>query len=519
MLAFSLFSLLCSAPAGPPEIIDDPPVTALAQALADGTLSSRALVERYQARIAALDPLLASVIELNPDALELADRADAARKGGAKAKSPLDGLPILIKDNVSTHDRMTTTAGSLALEGFIAPEDAEVVRRLREAGAIILGKTNLSEWANIRSSFSISGWSGRGGQTRNPYALDRSPIGSSSGSGAAIAANLAVVALGTETDGSVTMPASVSGLVGLKPTVGLVSRHAIIPISHSQDTAGPMARSVADAAALLDAIAGPDPRDPITLRAPSRASSYLAGLDAKALAGARVGVVRALFGKSPHSDRVAEEAIARMRTLGAVIIDPVEIPTIDKLGQDENEVLLYELKADLDDYFKRFGRGAKVHSLAELIAWNEAHADRELFWFGQDLLETAAKKGPLSNKAYQTSLTRSQRLARAEGIDRAMGQHHLDALFGPTSGPAGLIDPVAGDYGSFGASTLPAVAGYPHLTVPGGMVSGLPIGVSYFGRAYSEAKLLGIGYAFEQATHHRAPPKMLKTVALPPLKR
>lgn len=509
--------IAADAGAGPEVATEEDSIVDLARKLGEGKETSHSLTEKLIARIEAIDrkgPALASVLELNPDALQIADQLDAERKSKGP-RGPLHGVPILIKDNIATSDRMMTTAGSLALEGLIAPVDAHVARRLREAGAVLLGKTNLSEWANIRSAFSTSGWSGRGGQTKNPYVLDRNASGSSSGSGAAVAAGLAPAAIGTETDGSITSPAGACALVGLKPTIGLVSRSGIIPIAHSQDTAGPMTRTVADTAIVLDAIAGVDPRDPSTLKAPKRDRAYASFLDPKGLSGARIGVVRQLFGKSPHADRVAEAAIARMKELGAVIVDPVDIPTATKLGDDELLVLLYELKADLAAYLGPLGAAARVHSLAEVIAFNEANADRELRLFGQDLFIAAEKKGPLTSKEYRTALARNQRRARAEGIDAAVKKHRLDALFGPTQGPPGLIDPIAADYGCAGNSTsLPAVAGYPHITVPGGFVAGLPIGVSFFGRAFSEGALIRTAYAFEQATHHQRPPRFLRTADL-----
>ncbi len=475
----------------------------LAMAQADGKLTARALAEAYLARIEAIDrtgPRINSVIELNPDALAIADALDAERAAQGP-RSPLHGMPVLLKDNIDTADRMRTSAGSLALAESIAPRDAFVADRLRAAGAVILGKTNLSEWANFRSTRSTSGWSSRGGQTRNPNALDRNPCGSSSGSGASVAANLCVAAVGTETDGSIVCPSNACGLVGLKPTVGLVSRAGIIPISASQDTAGPMARTVADAAALLSALAGVDERDATTAAARDHVQAdYTAFLDRDALRGARLGVVRGMFGSNPHVIRLVESALAELKGLGAELVDPVEMPTQGKFHDDEFTVLLYEFKDGLNAYFASLGDVAPVKTLGELIAFNELNRERTMPFFEQEILKMAE----------------CVRMSRAEGIDGVMGRHKLDALIAPSGGPAFPIDLVNGDhYTGTGSSTFAAVAGYPHITVPAGQVFGLPVGLSFFGRAWSEPRLIGFAYAFEQATRHRRAPTFAAGAMLP----
>jgi amidase len=480
-------------------------------------MTSRRAVDLYLARIESIDrggPALRSVIEINPDARSIADALDAERRAG-KIRGPLHGVPLLIKDNIDTGDRMTTTAGSLALEGSIAKRDAFVVERLRAAGAVLLGKTNLSEWANIRSTKSSSGWSAGGGQTRNPYVLDRNPCGSSSGTGAAIAANLAAAGVGTETDGSIVCPSGVAALVGVKPTVGLVSRSGIIPISHSQDTAGPMTRTVADAAVLLTAMAGVDPPDPATARSASRTADYVKALDAGALKGARVGVARKrYFGYSPPADRAIEAAIAAMKAAGAVIVDPADIPTAAALDACELDVLLYELKADLNAYLSALPAGVKVRSLADVIAFNERERAREMPHFGQELFVMAEKKGPLTSPAYLSAKRSCQTRARSQGIDAVMTRHRLDAIVAPTGSPAWPIDLVNGDHFLGASSTPAAVAGYPAITVPAGFANGLPIGISFMGRPWSEARLIALAYAFEQATRHRVPPAFLPTLRL-----
>jgi amidase len=477
-----------------------------------GRWTARRLVELYLERIEATNlrgPELRALIETNPDALEIADRLDAERREG-RARGPLHGIPILLKDNFDTADRTTTTAGSLALEGSVPGADAFVAARLRAAGAVLLGKANLSEWANFRSTRSSSGWSARGGQCRNPYVLSRNPCGSSSGSGVAVSASLAAAALGTETDGSVVCPSHACGIVGVKPTVGLVSRTGIIPISHTQDTAGPMARTVTDAAILLGAMAGVDPEDPATAgSAAGGRADYTSILDPGALKGARIGVARGYAGFHEKVDGLLEDALAAMRGGGAEIVDPADPGSIREMGEPEWEVLLYEFKADLDAYLARLGPGAPVRSLAEIIAFNERNAEREMPWFGQEIFLLAQEKGPLTEKAYLDARAAARRLARERGIDGVMDRHGLDALVAPTGGPAWVTDLVNGDHFGGSSSEPAAIAGYPNVTVPAGFVHGLPVGISFFGRAWSEPVLLRLAYAFEQSTRHRARPRFL----------
>ena len=525
-LCLVLFTVVCGAAAsrgqqGPvvaPFELDEATISQLQDGMKAGRYTSRRLVELYVGRINAIDrsgPTLRSVIELNPDALSIADALDAERKSG-RVRGPLHGIPVLIKDNIDTGDRMMTTAGSLALMGSSAPRDAFSAAKLRTAGAVILGKTNLSEWANFRSTKSTSGWSGRGGQVHNPYALDRNPCGSSSGTGAAIAANLATIGVGTETDGSIVCPSGANGLVGIKPTVGLISRTGIIPISHTQDTAGPMTRTVADAAILLGAMTGVDPLDPAT--AASRAApqtDYAAALKADGLKGARIGVARKrYFGYSPVTDTLMEAAIAAMKAQGAIIVDPADIATAARLDDCEFEILLYEFKAGLNKYLLTRAPAGAVHSLKDLIAFNTREQPREMPFFGQEILVMAEKKGPLTSAAYQKALTTCRARSRTLGIDAVMTKFHLDAIVAPTGSPAWLTDLVNGDHFLGASSTPAAVAGYPSITVPAGFAYGLPVGVSFIGRPWSEAKLITFAYAYEQATKHRKPPAFPATAPI-----
>ena len=517
-LVFVSFAGLASA--GAPPQLAYASIAQLQQRMDTGTLDSRELARALLDRIQRIDragPALRAVIETNPEALELAGALDAKR---TPSHGPLYGIPVLLKDNIDTGDRMLTTAGSLALIDAPAPRDAGLVERLRKAGALVLGKTNLSEWANFRSSHASSGWSGRGGQTKNPYVLDRNPCGSSAGSGAAVAAGLATLAIGSETDGSIICPAAMNGIVGIKPTLGLVSRSGIVPISHNQDTAGPMARSVADAAALLSVIAGSDPRDPATAEADRHATDYTKFLDPEGLKGKRIGVVRQLAGAEPNADRVLEQSIALMKAQGATIIDPVKLPHLADLGEPEITVLLYDFKHDINAYLA--GRqGLKARTLDDLIAFNKAHAAEEMPWFGQELFEQAAAKGPLTDKAYTDALARAKRLSGPEGIDAALQSQHLDALLAPSWGPAFMTDPVLGDHivsgdpTVGGASQPAAVAGYPSITVPAGFAHGLPVGIVLFGAKWSEPTLISIAYGFEQHAKAWQAPQFLPTVSDP----
>lgn len=497
--------------------LEEATVAELQAGMKKGKWTARSIAQTYLSRIDKIDkqgPAVNSILELNPDALKIADALDRERKTKG-ARGPLHGIPVLIKDNIDTADRMMTTAGSLALAGSIPLKDSFVVQRLRAAGAVILAKTNLSEWANIRSSHSSSGWSGRGGQTKNPYVLDRNPCGSSSGSGVAIAANLAVVAIGTETDGSVVCPSSANSLVGIKPTLGLVSRAGIIPIAHSQDTAGPMARTVADAAILLSALTGIDPEDAITNESRGNSSvDYTQFLDASGLRGARIGVARKSFGFNDRVDQLINSSLDVMKRLGAELIDPAEIETAGKFDDSELEVLLYELKTDLNKYLAGLGPRAPVRSLKEVIEFNERNKEREMPYFGQDLFIKAEAKGPLTDKDYLDALAKNQRMSRTEGIDAVLTKHRLDAMVAPTGGPAWPTDLINGDHFTGGYSSPSAVAGYPHITVPAGYIHGLPVGISFFGRAYSEPVLIKLAYAYEQATRFRRPPQFLPYVDL-----
>ena len=490
----------------------------LARQMASGKLTARCLTESYLERIEQIDrrgPRLNSIIETNPEALATAEALDAERQEKGP-RGPLHGIPIVIKENIDTADQMSTTAGSLALLGSHAPQDAFLVQRLRQAGAIILAKANLSEWANFRSTHSSSGWSSRGGQTRNPYALDRNPCGSSSGSAVAVAANLCAAAVGTETDGSIICPSQTNGIVGLKPTLGLVSRAGVIPIAHSQDTAGPMARSVADVAILLGAMTGVDPRDPATAASAGNFhSDYTQFLKRGGLKGVRLGVARNYFGFDARVDAIMETCLAALKKLGAELIDPANIETEEKFGPTELDVLYYEFKHDLNAYLASLGAAAPVKSLAEIIAFNEGHKDTAMPYFGQERMLEAEKKGPLSEEAYQKALENNLKLSREDGIDKVLREHKLDAILAPAGGPAWLTDLVNGDHsGGGGSSSAAAVAGYPNITVPAGHIFGLPVGISFFASAWQEPVLLRIAHAFERATQARQQPRFLKTAIL-----
>jgi len=483
--------------------------------LKSGEFTSKSLTEKYLERIAEIDPHLGSVLETNPDAIRIAEKLDAERAAG-KSHGALHGIPILVKDNLDTADKMKTTAGSLALENAPKPpEDSFVVKKLREAGAVLLGKTNLSEWANIRSTASTSGWSGRGGQTNNPYALDRNPCGSSSGSGVAVAASLATAAIGTETNGSITCPSACCSLVGVKPTVGLVSRTGIIPISHSQDTAGPMARTVRDAATVLAAIAGYDPQDKVTVTGKSKASNYLKQLDANGLKGAKVGVARNFFGSHAGIEGLMQNALEAILEAGAEMIDTEDLAITDEVGKASGTVLEYELKHDMAAYLKRLGPNSPMKTLQDLIDFNEQNKERELQYFGQEFFENAVKRGPLTDYEYVEARARCLRFTRAEGIDKVMDDLELDCFVAPTLGLPALTDLVNGDsWGGYYAASPAAIAGYPSVTMPAGYFRGLPLGILFFGRAWSEAKLLKFAYAFEQLTKHRKAPENLYTADL-----
>ncbi|HEU4855977.1 MAG TPA: amidase [Rhodanobacteraceae bacterium] len=502
-----------AAAASAPLVYDS--ITQLQASMRGGTLTSAQLTQAFVDRIHALDqsgPRVNAVLQLNPDAAKIAAQRDVERS--QHAGTPLWGVPVLLKANIDTGDAMPTTAGSLALLGEPAPRDATVAARLRQAGAVILGKANLSEWANFRSTHASSGWSGRGGLTRNPYVLDRSACGSSSGSAAAVAAGFVTVAIGTETNGSIICPAAANGVVGIKPTVGLVSRAGIIPISSTQDTAGPIARDVRDAAVVLGAIAGSDPRDPATRDADRHATDYTQFLDANALKGKRIGVVRELAGSNPDVTRLLDQAIEVLRAQGATVVDNVKIPHVDAYGKAETTVLLYQFKHGINAYLAT-RKGLAVHSLADLITFDQAHAAEEMPWFGQELFTEAQAKGPLTDKAYREALAKLQRLAGPEGIDAAMHTDHLDALLAPAQDPAWPIDLVNGDPSSASAYGPAAVAGYPSITVPAGFVHGLPVGMLFFGRKWSEPTLIGMAYAYEQATRARRNPRFRTALPTP----
>ncbi|MFW9972885.1 MAG: amidase [Candidatus Odinarchaeota archaeon] len=480
-------------------------------------ISVKKLTQNYLSRIHKIDkkgPNLNSIIEINKDAIKIAENLDVERKD-KKIHKPLHGIPIIIKDNINTADNMQTTAGSLAFARHVASEDAFIIKKLRNAGAIILAKANLSEWANFRSTRSTSGWSSRGGQTLNPYSLDRSPCGSSSGSAVAVAANLCSVAIGTETDGSIICPSHINSIVGIKPTIGLVSRNGIIPISHNQDTAGVMARTVQDAAILLSVIAGKDPEDHSTIRHEYNIpSDYTEFLDPKGLKGARIGVARNHFGNNDLIDKVVEGVIEKMKELGAEIIDPIELKTINDLRDPEFQVLLYDFKHDLNNYLSRYGPINSIKNLDDLIMYNNEHQKEVMAYFGQELFIMANEKGPITSNEYKEALQKCHRLARDEGIDVILNEQKLDAIVAPSGGPAWVIDYINGDHSTGGSSSLAAVAGYPNITIPAGYVYGLPVGISFFSGAFKEPKLLKIAYAFEQATNIRKPPKFLPKVEI-----
>ena len=508
---------LPDAPEVKPFELDEITISELQEGMKSGRFTARSLVGKYSARIAEIDkggPAVNSVIEMNPDAPAIADALDQERKTKGP-RGPLHGIPVLIKDNIATADKMMTTAGSLALVGAKAPKDSFLAQKLRAAGAVILGKTNLSEWANIRSNHSTSGWSGRGGLTKNPYALDRNPCGSSSGTGAGISANLAAAGIGTETDGSIVCPSSSNGLAGIKPTVGLISRSGIIPISHSQDGAGPMCRTVKDAAILLGALTGVDSDDAATTAGASKSQTdYAQYCDPNGLKGARIGVARKYFGFSEAVDALMEQSLDAMKKMGATLVDPADIPTLGKFGDSEFTVLLYELKADLNAYLARLNGNVQVKTLKDVIEFNERHHDQELRYFGQDVFIKAEAKGPLTEKEYLDAVAKNHQLARVEGIDALMDKHQLDAIVAPTGGPAWLTDLINGDHVAGGSSNAAAVAGYPNINVTAGYLSGLPVGISFFGRAWSEPTLIKLAYSFEQATKARQAPRFLATAAL-----
>ena len=498
--------------------LEEATIDDLQAGMKSGKYTSRSITEKYLTRIQDIDkqgPVVNSLIEVNPDALEIAESLDRERREKSE-RGPLHGIPILIKDNIDTADKMMTTAGSLALVGAPKPpRDSFVAQQLRKAGAVILGKTNLSEWANIRSSHSTSGWSGRGGLTKNPYALDRNPCGSSSGTGAGVSANFATGGIGTETDGSVVCPSSANGLAGIKPTVGLVSRAGIIPISHSQDSAGPMCRTLRDAAILLGALTGVDPDDIATSESRGHSyTDYTQFLDANGLKGARIGVVRKYFGFSESVDGIMAEAIDVMKKQGATVVDPADIETFGKFDDTELVVFQYELKADLEKYLARLGPSSPMRNLEDLINFNNQNAAREMPYFGQDMFLKAQAKGPLTERDYIDALEKNHRLTRIEGIDAVMDKNKLDALIAPTGGPAWVTDLVTGDHFGGGSSNAAAVAGYPNINVTAGSIFGLPVGISFFGRAWSEPKLLSIAYAFEQATQARKAPRFLSRADL-----
>jgi len=496
-------------------------ISELREKMDSGELTAKQITELYLQRIEEIDksgPVINSIIELNLDVIEQAEAADKKRSSQKKI-GPLHGIPILIKDNINTKDGMQTTAGSIAMEGNYASDDAFIVRQLRKAGALILGKTNLSEWANFRGRHSTSGWSSRGGLTRNPYSLDRSASGSSSGSGAAVAANLALAAVGTETDGSIISPSQTNGIVGLKPTLGLLSRKGIIPIAHSQDTPGPMARTVMDAAILLGAMVGVDPEDAATKSSKKHLlKDYTKNLVYDGMKGARIGVARSMSGSDPRIQKIFDHCIKVMKELGAEIIDPANVPNFDKFGETEVEVLHYEFKADLNEYLSSVAKDVRVHSMDDVIRFNEENRDKVLQYFGQEHLIASQEKGSLKEKKYKSALAKNLRLTQREGLDKALKKYKLDAIVVPSGGPAWVIDLVNGDAINWDmeSTSSAAVAGYPHITVPAGYVFGLPVGLSFISKPWNEARLLQLAFAFEQATQYRRQPRFLASAQLNP---
>lgn len=483
----------------------------LQKMMESGEMTAVQICQKYFDRINLIDPLLKSVIEINPDATEIARQMDEERKAG-KIRGLLHGIPVLIKDNIDTFDKMQTTAGSLALEGNIANIDAFIVQKLRDAGAVLLGKTNLSEWANFRSTNSSSGWSGRGGQARNPFCLDRSPCGSSSGTGAAVSANLCAIGIGTETNGSIVCPSGINGVVGIKPTLGLWSRRGIIPIAHSQDTAGPMTRTVKDAAILLGALAAFDPTDAEThIEKGDFFNDYTQFLDENGLQGKRIGIASEMTGFNANVDELFGKAIDTLKEKGAEIVEDVKFENLRSADELSYQVLLYEFKADLNKYLEEHP-GAPVKTMAEIIEFNKSNRDREMPWFGQEIFELAQSKGDLTTDEYLKALADSKRFTGKDGIDAVMDNHKLDALIAPTNGPAWTIDWVNGDHFGGGSSSPAAISGYPNITVPMGYVHNLPVGISFFGKAWSEPLLIKIAYAYEQATKHRKAPGFLETL-------
>ncbi|UCF37276.1 MAG: amidase [Acidobacteriota bacterium] len=498
-------------------VLDEKSIADLQEAMSQGDLSAQEITQLYLQRIDEIDrkgPELRALIEVNPEAVEIAAALDRERREKGP-RGPLHGIPIILKDNIDTHDQMTTTAGSLALEGSIPPQDSFVAQRLREAGAVLLGKANLSEWANFRSDYSSSGWSARGGQCRNPYALDRNPCGSSSGSAVAASANLAAATIGTETNGSIVCPSNANGVVGLKPTVGLVSRSGIIPISATQDTAGPITRTVSDAAMVLGALTGIDARDGATKASEGNGlKDYREFLDPDGLKGARIGIARQYFGFNPRVDDLGEEAIRLIEKAGATIVDSVEIQTRRQMGGPSYTVMLYEFKAGLNAYLASLGPNAGMRTLEDIIAFNEANRDLEMPFFEQNVFLESQEKGELSEKEYVDALSAVRTLSREKGLDLALGENDLDAIIAPSGGPAWMTDHVNGDHFSGGSSSPAAISGYPNISVPMGLIHGLPVGLSFFGSAWSESTLIRFAFAFEQVSRARSKPMFLKTLEI-----